>query len=61
MKTLKDIIFGMCIMGLIINLIDFFIHNRHDNLTILAITLFIIYFIIEISERIYTYRTNKTI
>jgi len=61
MKTLKDIIFGMSIMGLAINLIDFFIHNRHDNLTILAITLYIIYFIIAISERIYIYITNKTI
>ena len=61
MKTLRDIIFGMSIMGLIINLIDFFIHNRHDDLTILAITFFIIYFSIEISERIDMYITNKTI
>ena len=55
MGNFKDMLFGANIIGLIINLIDFFIHNRHDDLTILAITLYIIYFIIEISERIDIY------
>lgn len=52
MKSIRDIIFGMSIMGLIINLIDFFVHNNHNDLTIFALILYSIYFIIEISLRV---------
>lgn len=52
MKSIRDIIFGMSIMGLIINLIDFFVHNNHNDLIIFALILYFIYFIIEISLRV---------
>ena len=55
MKTIRDIVFGMSIMGLIINLIDFFVHNNHNDLTILALILYSVYFIMEISLRVIEY------
>ena len=55
MKTIRDIIFGMSIMGLIINLNDFFVHNNHNDLTIFALILYSIYFIIEIFLRVIEY------
>lgn len=52
MKTIRDIVLGMSIMGLIINLIDFFVHNNYNDLTILALILYSVYFIMEISLRV---------
>lgn len=54
MKTIRDIVLGMSIMGLIINLL-IFLSNNYDKLTILALILYSIYFIIEISLRTIEY------
>lgn len=53
MKTFKDMLFGANIMGLIFVLIQI-IKNTYNDMTIFALCLLIIYFIIEI-----IYRVNK--
>lgn len=55
MKTFKDMLFGANIMALIFVLIQF-IKNTYNNITIFALCLLIVYFIIEI-----IYRVNKKI
>ena len=54
MKTFKDMIFGANIMALIFVLIQL-IKNTYNDITILALCLLIIYFIIEIIYRVNNY------
>ena len=61
MKTIRDIILGISIMGLIINLIDFFVHNNHNDLIIFVLILYSIYFIVEIFLRTIEYKNNYNI
>lgn len=50
MKTFKDILFGANIMALIFVLIQI-VKNTYNDMTIFALCLLIIYFIIEIIYR----------
>lgn len=60
MGNFKDILFGANIMGLIFVLIQI-VKNRYNDMTIFALCLLIIYFILEISKRINIGKTNKAI
>lgn len=60
MSNFKDMLFGANIMGLIFVLIQI-IKNRYNDMTIFALYLLIIYFILEISRRINISKTNKAI
>lgn len=54
MKTFKDMIFGANIMALIFVLIQI-IKNTYNDMTIFALYLLIVYFIIEIIYRVNNY------
>ena len=54
MKTFKDILFGANIMCLIFVLIQI-VKNTYNNMTIFALYLLIVYFIIEIIYRVNDY------
>lgn len=60
MGNFKDMLFGANIMGLIFVLIQI-VKNRYNDMTIFALCLLIIYFILEISKRINIGKTNKAI
>ena len=51
MKTIKDMLFGANIMGLIFIIIQI-IKNTYNDITIFALYLLIVYFIIEIIYRV---------
>lgn len=54
MKTFKDMLFGANIMSLIFVLIQI-VKNTYNDMTIFALCLLIIYFIIEIIYRVNNY------
>ena len=54
MKTFKDMLFGANIMALIFVLIQI-VKNTYNDMTIFALCLLIIYFIIEIIYRVNHY------
>ena len=57
MKTFKDILFGANIMALIFVLIQI-VKNTYNDMTIFALYLLIIYFIIEIIYRVNNHDTK---
>lgn len=58
MGNFKDMFFGANIMALIFVLIQI-VKNTYNDMTIFALCLLIIYFILEISKRLFHYYDTK--
>ena len=58
MGNFKDMLFGANIMALIFVLIQI-VKNTYNDMTIFALCLLIIYFILEISKRLFHYYDTK--
>lgn len=52
MKTFSDMIFGACVMCLIYNII-FIFQDKANSITYVALLFLVIYFILEISRRVF--------